>query len=272
MEKKWWYLVLVLLILAIAVFSAAELLNKRPIKMLQGGVVVNPYSFPLSPENDKKVFSDNKDKVTSSDGSSTVSDGDWAEADDDGGPPPVILPQCWNCSLGGFILNVPIENLTDELVQQLTNCTNVSQLIPIACPTNITDQTNATCGDGICEGNETVENCPEDCSVEDGGGEGSTGNGGGFSDDDETNERSDGTDQTQTQEEPGIEYYYASTFDNRCVKLIQQEGEKRESTCNPKDNSILPSPEADNEGSYFGSFKETLFTWLLKRMFGLPSD
>jgi hypothetical protein len=153
MEKKWWYLVFVFLMLAVAVFVAAVFLNEEPVQTLQGGVVImSPgQQFPTNPS-------------TGGETGEFGSEAGGIEESQIAGEG-IIYPEgviCLECPLGGTILNVRFGDLTDELVQNMTNCTNVTQLMPIDCPTNVTNQ---TCGNGVCESYETVESCPADCAA-----------------------------------------------------------------------------------------------------------
>ena len=252
MEKKWWYLVVTCLILAAAVFFTADFLSKENIQIIQGRVVISgpgEYQFPSSGDGDVGESDDGQDAFVEEEPASGTTES-----------APLSNLSCWECSFGGFILNVHIENLTDQIVQESTNCTNVTQLVEMDCPTSTAEQ---TCGNGICESSETSESCSQDCVVVSGE----------ITDSEESSEAESAEEEIVSEagnEEPEIEFYYRWNYDRtRCVGLIQERGgEKKESNCVPniKDSSENSAPEKPA----FNPADDSFLKYFLRMMFGLP--
>lgn len=274
MGKKWWYLVFIFLFLAVAVFISATFL-KNPVQKLQGGVVIvspGASNFPGSPSSSASASTNapksGKDPAATDNAAQTIMNEGGVEIP----PEPRLDGGCWKCPEGGIILNMALGELTDFFVQNMTNCTNATQLIQVDCSLiNPLNQTkNATCGDGFCEGNETAENCPADCTnrvdgeggaAEDSSGETTTNN----------NVRNSPSSDTTNQEIFGGEYHSECTTKtvnqpSKCV-ILKGPGEsqcKIDSDCTnfvkkTEEKPRLSSPTED-------SFLESL----IKMMFGLP--
>ncbi len=245
MGKNWWYLVFVFLMLAVVIFGAASFLDKRPVQKLQGGIIIMPGDFRGAPE----------DYPTT--GTGEVWE-DPVVVEREVGPIMPSGPTCWECPFGGVIVNVTWEYLTDQIVQDLTNCTNVSQLVWIECFFGEFNQTNVTCGDGICSENETAESCPQDCLA--------------LSPEEEERENDEeDLDQGRDEEienileEPEVEFYYDLTFDKRCVRLRKVTGNEWD-RCDPTN----PTIELSEGELSLSPMTRSFFGCLFGKMFGFP--
>ena len=262
--KKWRYLVFVFIILAVAIFAVAGFLNKEPIQKLQGGIIIvtstysgntSLYSLPSSPAPSGK-------EAKSNDSGNSIADQIITSS-----------PRCWQCPYGGIIMNIRIENITNEMVQDMTNCTNLNEVVLIECPTTViqTNQTNETvntdCVSGNCNINETVNNTSvnnvslspaENNSVIP----------------DEVMEQEIAEDEKNintevSEDEPEVNFYYRWNYDHsKCVRLVDKDG-MGISDCNPK------NPEEDlswnsEEKPKFSPATDSILEQLIKRMFGLP--
>jgi len=253
MEKKWWFLVGIFLIMAVAIFSTAMFLDKKPVKRLQGGVIIMPGDF-RNPDN----------SGINSDAPTIEGDNSQPFEDSLNGINGTSGLTCWECSLGGKIINVQVEDLNNLMVQNLTNCTNVSQLIQIECSffNNQTNQTNnVICGDGICSGNEAVESCPQDCPR--------------YFSPEETKDKINGQGEKEigvtekAKEKPAIEFYYDLTFDNKCVRLRKVTG-KEIDRCDPENPTVQLSGHVTGVEPSLSPMKRSFFGCIFGKMFGLP--
>ncbi|MBU0907289.1 MAG: hypothetical protein KKD18_05825 [Nanoarchaeota archaeon] len=224
MEKKWWSVFFVLVILSVGIFITAQALNKPHVKIMPGGLVVVGFGQEQEPYVQFPGASTDEDAGGDS-GAVSPDDADVSPE------PEPYSAQCYACPYGGVInlgvLEITFEELTGDLIFNYTNCTNATQLEPIDCP--LLD-TNISCGDGICEGNETPENCPEDCenatlpTSPSGGEENSDSSGGGGGSSDEIVPKEEDKGKTAQPE------YYRCAAGGECVTFFGV----GKSNCNPK--------------------------------------
>lgn len=248
--RKWWYLVFVFLTLAVFISVSAFYLSENKVKRIQGGIVIVPggggggfYSSPPT-VTDPGTSGSQDDEGTIGTTQNPEPEPDSAEL------------SCWECPLGGSIRDIFTWELTDQLVIDLTDCEGISQMVQIDCTLEFV--INESCGNGICEQNESNENCPADCPkviVEPQVSE--------QEEIEEEEERKD-VEPVQEAEEIELEYYHRLTFDLRCVKLFG----KGVSNCYP--DSPGEYYEEPPEAPQFSPEQVTVPEYLIKAMFGLP--
>lgn len=75
---------------------------------------------------------------------------------------------CWKCPLDDFVYNtqetgILWENVTNEYIVSVTNCTNKSMFVSIECPPTAEINNLSLCGNGVCGEGENITSCPQDC-------------------------------------------------------------------------------------------------------------
>ncbi|MFH1289961.1 MAG: hypothetical protein ABIH92_00985 [Nanoarchaeota archaeon] len=233
MGKKWWLLILIVVIIA-GFVMVKNFTGRTVIDSGDGGIVV----FPGDPSGGDTT--DDSDDQT---------DGEQSD--------PVLDPSadCWQCPEDGIIINlaelgITWDELTDEFVDNETNCTNKSELVQVDCPVECNDEVDndedglidypsdlgciseaddseENCGNGICEEIEDEMSCSADCEVAE------SPSGDDYSDESDGGDSGDesgdsGGEDDGSEDEVGAYsdegFYYVCSIENLCVQRAIPDG------------------------------------------------